>query len=122
MHAILAACRREAHHGREDVMLETLRKHAQGFAGYTQLPWHANQGSLSAMRNGTVRANNRSHNAGVSARRWQAGIFGFASRPGDDDAAIARVLADARDHVDRYGRKTATPRDLGALPATAPGT
>jgi TldD protein len=106
---------------REDAMLETLQRHAATFRGYTELRWQANQGGSIAMRKGTVLANARSYSAGVSARRWRDGVFGFASRPGDDAAALARVLADAHDHVARHGRKAAAP--IGrALPSTAPGT
>lgn len=92
-------------------MLETLRGHAENFSRYTELRWQANHGSRIAMRRGTLLANASGQSAGVSARCYRDGVFGFASRPGADDAAIARVLDDAAANADLNGPAASAPSE-----------
>jgi TldD protein len=101
-------------------MLERLQRHAQQLDGYTELRWHANHATRLAMRKGTLLQNSKSREGGVSARCYRSGAFGFASRPGDRDAAIAAALADARANATLYER--AVGGSPASLPRTEPGT
>ena len=100
-------------------MLESLRRHATGFEGYTELRWQANRGQRIVMRRGTLLTNASGQSAGISARCWRDGVFGFAARHGDNDATIARVLADAADNADLRG--SGAPRSGGPLPEAGAG-
>ena len=55
------------------------------------------------MRKGALLQNSQSREGGVSARCYRSGAFGFASRPGDSDAAIvAALIADTGSPILRY--------------------
>ncbi len=84
-------------------MLEALQRHAGSLPGYAELRWQANQGTRITMRRGTLLSNASGQAAGVSARCWRDGVFGFAARPGGDAAAIARVIAEAADNAALLG-------------------
>jgi TldD protein len=101
-------------------MLDRLGSHAKAFDGYTELRWHANHAVRLAMRKGALLQNTEAHESGVSARSHRSGAFGFASRPGDSDAAIAAALADARANAELFER-TAGVHPV-QLPQTPPGT
>ena len=100
-------------------MLDRLGSHAKAFDGYTELRWHANHAVRLAMRKGTLLQNTEAHESGVSARSHRSGAFGFASRPGDSEAAIAAALADARANAELFER-TAGVHPI-ELPQTPPG-
>ena len=101
-------------------MLDRLERHAKSFDGYTELRWHANHAVRLVMRKGALLENSDTHQGGVSARCHRSGAFGFASQPGDGDAAIGAVLADARANAQLYERAAGVhPVDL---PQTPTGT
>src|SRR5262245_19693597 len=100
-------------------MLDRLERHAKSLDDYTELRWHANHKVRLAMRKGTLLQNTASREGGVSARCYRSGAFGFASRPGDGDAAIASALADARANAALYERVAGV--HPAPLPQTAPG-
>src|SRR5262249_17709111 len=60
------------------------------------------------------------HEGGVSARCYRSGAFGFASQPGDSDAAIAAALGNARANAALYERTSGV--QATELPRTPPGT
>jgi TldD protein len=101
-------------------MLDRLQRHAQQLDGYTELRWHANHATRLAMRKGALLQNSQSREGGVSARCYRSGAFGFASRPGDSDAAIVAALAEARANATLYER--AVGGSPASLPRTEPGT
>ena len=68
------------------------------------------------MRKGALLQNSQSREGGVSARCYRSGAFGFASRPGDSDAAIIAALAQARANATLYERA------VGGSPASLPRT
>jgi len=101
-------------------MLDRLERHAKSFDGYTELRWHANHAVRLVMRKGALLENSDTHQGGVSARCHRSGAFGFASQPGDSDAAISAVLADARANAQLYERAAGVhPVDLPQTPAGA---
>src|SRR5215813_5787176 len=85
-------------------MLDRLERHAKSFDGYTELRWHANHALRLVMRKGALLENSDTHQGGVSARCHRSGAFGFASRPGDSDAAIGAVLEGARANAQLFER------------------
>jgi TldD protein len=100
-------------------MLDRLERHAKSLDGYTELRWHANHAVRLAMRKGALLQNTEAHEGGVSARCHRSGAFGFASRPGDGDSAIAAALADARGNAALYERAAGV--QAAQLPQTPPG-
>ena len=72
------------------------------------------------MRKGALLQNSQSREGGVSARCYRSGAFGFASRPGDSDAAIVAALAEARANGTLYERVVGG--SPASLPRTEPGT
>src|SRR5215471_3473905 len=104
----LTDCTRRRTHARPTkpggTMLDRLERHAKSLDGYTELRWHANHMVRLAMRKGALLQNTASHEGGVSARCYRSGAFGFASRPGDSDAAIAAALGDAQANAQLYER------------------
>jgi len=101
-------------------MLDRLERIAGAAGGYAELRLHRNTSRVVVMRQSAVIENRSTSLAGASARCHALGTFGFASVPGEDDAALARVLGEARANADALGRHAAyTDRPL---PKTAPGT
>ena len=100
-------------------MLDYLAHYSQYFSGYTELRLHNNYSTQLMMRKGSLIQNNSAKIGGVSARCYQAGAFGFASMPSNDDAAIRRVIADADANVALFQRKATV--NKGRLPVTTPG-
>jgi TldD protein len=99
-------------------MLERLRKHVGtgGFSG--ELRWQTNRTTSLTLRKGALLGNGSTVSRGVSARCYRDGLYGFAARPEDDDAAIARVLGDAAANAALgHGRRR---RTLGPLPRSVP--
>src|SRR5215475_3273209 len=101
-------------------MLDRLERHAKSLDSYTELRWHANHNVRLTMRKGTLLQNTESHESGVSARCYRSGAFGFASRPGDSEAAIATALGDARANAELYERAAGV--QAARLPQTPPGS
>jgi TldD protein len=100
-------------------VLERLRQRIAGAGGYTELRWQTNRTTALTLRKGALLTNESAVGRGVSARCYRGGTYGFAARPADDDATIARVLDDAAGNAalgHRRGR-----RSLGSLPVTPPG-
>jgi len=99
-------------------MLDRLRLHADGLGGTGELRWQTNRSTTLTLRKGTLLTNGETVSRGVSARCWRDGLYGFAARPADDDAAIARVVdAAAANAALGHGRRR---RTLGPLPRSAP--
>src|SRR2546426_12687188 len=101
-------------------MLDRLQDYARSFDGYTELRWHTNHAVRLVMRKGALLQNSQSREGGVSARCYRSGAFGFASRPGDSDAAIVAALAEARANGTLYERVVGG--SPASLPRTEPGT
>jgi TldD protein len=100
-------------------MLDRLERHAKSLDGCTELRWHANHAVRLTMRKGTLLQNTEAREGGVSARCYRSGAFGFASRPGDNNAAIAAALSDARGNAALYERAAGV--QAAPLPRTPPG-
>src|SRR5215813_2260652 len=101
-----------------DTMLDRLERHAKSLDGYTELRWHANHNVRVTMRKGALLHNTEAHEGGVSARCYRSGAFGFASQPGDSDAAIAAALGNARGNAELYERTAGA--QAAPLPQTPP--
>ena len=101
-------------------MLDRLTDRIGDARGYTELRWHANHAMRLMMRKGTLLQNSVSRAGGVSARCYRNGAFGFASLPGDDDAAIAGALGEAAGNAALFQRTAGATETV--LPRTAPGS
>jgi TldD protein len=98
-------------------MLDRLERIVGAAPGYAELRLHRNTTRNLSMRQGTVIDNSSSTISGGSARCYALGTFGFASAPADDDAALARVLREARGNADTLGSHAAyTDRPLPRTP------
>lgn len=100
-------------------MLERLTRYVAADRGYTELRVHRNLSRRIAMRRGSVIENSTATLAGSAARCHALGTFGFASLPADDDAALERVVAEARANTDLISRRAGY--SDRPLPQTAPG-
>jgi len=101
-------------------MLDRLERIVGAAPGYAELRLHRNVSRTLFMRKGALIQNSSATLAGASARCHALGTFGFASLPDESDAALERVLAEARDNADLIGRRVAYSDQ--PLPRTAPGT
>ncbi len=81
-------------------MLDSLLKHTQNLERYTELRSHVNLHTRLVMRKGVLVENMQLEKRGVSARHQRGGAFGFASRVGENEAAIEAVLAEATDNAE----------------------
>jgi TldD protein len=92
-----------------------IRRHAGLFSEYTELRVQENRSSRISVLNGDVVGNAASSQAGVSARAYKNGVWGFASSPeGSDEAlraCVERASANARFLASVEGR------DAKALPS-----
>ncbi|MEZ4236319.1 MAG: TldD/PmbA family protein [Myxococcota bacterium] len=86
-----------------------------GRTDYTELRRQRNTMASVSLTNGNVTGNASQEHAGVSARVWHAGAWGFASAGADDRGAIDRVVGAAGDNARWLGTRAG--RDLGALPS-----
>lgn len=84
-------------------MLDRLERIVGAAPGYAELRLHRNTTRSVAMRQGAVIDNSSGTLAGSSARCYALGTFGFASAPAEDDAALRRVLREARANADTLG-------------------
>jgi TldD protein len=101
-------------------MLQRLERFVGTEHGYTELRLHRNLSRRLAMRRGNLIENSTTTLAGCSARCHALGTFGFSSAPAEDDAALERVLSEARANTDLVGRRAG--HSDRPLPQTAPGT
>jgi TldD protein len=98
-------------------MLDRLDRIVGAAPGYAELRLHRNTSRRLFMRRGTLIENSSTTLAGSSARCHALGTFGFASAPAEDDAALQRVLGEARANADALGRRAAyTDRPLPRTP------
>ncbi len=98
-------------------MLDRLERIVGTAPGYAELRLHRNTSRSVMMRQSAVIENSSATLAGGSARCHALGSFGFAAVPAEDDAALARVLREARDNADALGRHAAyTDRPLPKTP------
>ena len=98
-------------------MLDRLERIVGAAPGYAELRLHRNTSRRLSMRRGTLIDNSSATVAGSSARCHALGTFGFASAPAEDDAALHRVLGEARANADALGRRAAyTDRPLPRTP------
>ncbi len=74
---------------------EKLAAYANRFSGYTELRLQRNVNSRVALLNGDVVTNSRSVDGGVSARVFEGGVWGFASRPEIDADAVNGIIDEA---------------------------
>lgn len=100
-------------------MLARLERIVAAAPGYAELRLHRNVSRQLFMRHGTLLQNSSATLAGASARCHALGTFGFASLPDESDAALERVLGEARENADLIGRRAAYSDQ--PLPRTAPG-
>ncbi len=100
-------------------MLDRLERIVATAPGYAELRLHRNISRRLFMRRGTLIENASATLAGGSARCHALGTFGFTSLPAEDDAALERVLRDARANADQLGRRAAYSDQ--PLPATPRG-
>ena len=84
---------------------EDIGRHAPGFSEYTELRVQENRTMRISLLNGDVVGNSRGAQAGLSARAFKDGVWGFASSPltgvsdvdgGSIRAAVDRAAANAR--------------------------
>lgn len=80
--------------------------------GYIELRHQENRNSSMTLLNGDLVANDKSASAGISARAFHQGVWGFASYPGSNSTAIEKVIRSARDNA-----KILSQRVSLALPA-----
>jgi TldD protein len=92
-----------------------LAAYAPAFSHYTELRSQTNRMSAVALVNGDVQANRTASMAGVSARVWDHGAWGFSSSIHQDRDAIQQVVAGATGNAS-YLRKRVD-KGRGSLPA-----
>src|SRR5262249_10585124 len=91
----------------ETFMLDRLERIVGTAPGYAELRLHRNTSRRLFLRKGALVENTGATIAGSSARCHALGTFGFASAPAEDDAALVRVLGEARANADAIGRRAA---------------
>lgn len=74
------------------MIYENIARHGSRFKDYTELRVHENRSLGVQLLNGDMIGNNREGGAGISARVFRGGVWGFASAPFLDDGAIQRVI------------------------------
>ncbi|MBN8218682.1 MAG: TldD/PmbA family protein [Spirochaetes bacterium] len=96
------------------MIYRNIERHASRFKDYTELRIHENRSLGIQILNGDVLSNNRESGAGVSARVYRGGVWGFASAPFLDDAAIGRVIETATQNAQFLSSREK--RGMGPLP------
>jgi TldD protein len=74
---------------------QDLSRYRDLFQDYTELRAQETRSHNIFFVNGNLMGNNRQATGGISARVYRAGSWGFASSPGQDDAAVKQVLSEA---------------------------
>jgi TldD protein len=80
------------------------------FDAYTELRVQQNTSTHIALLNGDVIGNTCSTDAGVSARVFKEGVWGFASRPQLDDDAVVATVAEATRNAALLARHAPRPQ------------
>lgn len=94
---------------------DNLRRHAALFTDYAELRVQENKTIRISLLNGDVVGNSRSAQAGLSARSFKDGVWGFASTPELDDGSMRSVVTRALDNARFLASRDGTPR--GQLPS-----
>ena len=76
--------------------------------GYVELRHQENRNSAITLLNGDLVANAKMATAGISARAFHQGCWGFASYPGSDSVAVDKVIHSARDNARVLGDRVNT--------------
>ena len=92
----------------------SLRRFANQFDGYTELRMQQNTSTSIVLLNGDVTTNGRSAHAGVSARVFRDGVWGFAAKPGLADEQVVAVVNEATRNAEFLARHTG--RGIERLP------
>lgn len=87
---------------------ENLRRHASLFSEYTELRVQENTATSVASINGDIVQNTQTKNAGVSARAFKDGVWGFASSPEQNDEAISASVKRATENARFLAKKAGT--------------
>jgi len=98
---------------------EGISRHKALFSEYTELRVQENRTMRISLLNGDVVGNARGAQAGVSARAFKDGVWGFASSPETADAAIGKVVVRAVENA-RFLASKRVARDAlvsGPLPS-----
>ncbi len=107
------------------MIYEGLERHAGLFEEHTELRVQENRSTNVTLLNGDAILNTSESSAGVSARVYRNGSWGFASRTGTGDADIARVVHDATANArflpgrQAHARRGSGPARGQALPVSA---
>ena len=100
---------------------DDLKSHARLFSEYTELRVQENTAMSVAALNGDLVNNVQARKAGVCARSFKDGVWGFASSPEQTDEAIASSIKSANENVKFLAKKTGSGQ--AELPAfTGQGT
>lgn len=95
---------------------ENLARYASLFSEYTELRVQENSATAVTSVNGDILNNLQVKNAGVSARAFKDGVWGFASSPEQTDEAISAVVKRASENVKFLAKKAGTnQKDLPAF-------
>lgn len=87
---------------------ENLSRHGALFSEYTELRVQENTASSVASVNGDILQNVQVKTAGVSARTFKDGVWGFASSPEQTDEAISASVKLATENVKFLAKKAGT--------------
>ncbi|MCL2007900.1 MAG: TldD/PmbA family protein [Treponema sp.] len=85
----------------------------------TDLRAHRNANMIVTLTSGNLTSNQKSVTAGVCARVFDKGVYGFASTASMDSDSVKKVLASAQDNAGFFGGRAKS--DLGDLSPLAPG-
>jgi TldD protein len=99
------------------MVIQNLDSFQQLFQEYTELRAQENRHVRIAMINGDIAHNQKTAVAGVAARVYKHGVWGFASHPEVNDATIAEVVRSATDNA--VFLDTREQRGAGPLPAVS---
>ena len=83
-----------------------LKSHARLFSEYTELRVQNDSFMTVAAVNGDLINNVQARKAGVCARSFKDGVWGFASSPEQTDEAIASSIKSANENVKFLAKKT----------------
>ena len=87
---------------------DDLKRHEALFSEYTELRVQQNTGAQVVSVNGDIVRNVQSKQAGVSARAFKDGVWGFSSSPEKTDEAITASIKRATENVRFLSQKTGT--------------
>ncbi|PIE98497.1 MAG: peptidase [Treponema sp.] len=99
---------------------ENLKRHSKSFSEYTELRVQENTSALVFAVNGDFVGNQKSTSAGLSARAYKDGVWGFASTSEQNDTAIEDTIKRATENANFLASR-AEQKDKG-LPEGFSGT